>query len=64
MKPVDVPSNGFLKYNNEDGGDSFYYRLANAEQTTWFTLTLHNQDNELIPNFSDHILLLQFIIPP
>ena len=22
---------------------------------------LHNQDNELIPNFSDYILLLQFI---
>ena len=61
MKPIDVPSNGLLKYNNEDGGDSFHYRLANVEQITWFTLTIHNQDNELIPNFSDYILLLQFI---
>ena len=61
MKPIDVPSNGLLKYNNEDGGDSFQYRLANVEQITWFTLTVNNQDNELIPNFSDYILLLQFI---
>ena len=61
MKPIDVPSNGLLKYNNEDSGDSFHYRLANVEQITWFTLTVHNQDNELIPNFSDYILLLQFI---
>jgi len=61
MKPIDVPSNGLLEYNNEDGGDSFQYRLANVEQITWFTLTVHNQDDELIPNFSDYILLLQFI---
>ena len=61
MKPIDVPSNGLLKYNNEDGGDSFQYRLANIEQITYFNLTVHNQDDELIPNFSDYILLLQFI---
>ena len=61
MKPIDVPSNGLLQYNNEDGGDSFQYLLANVEQITWFTLTVHNQDDELIPNFSDYILLLQFI---
>jgi hypothetical protein len=61
MKPIDVASNGLLKYNNEDGGDSFHYRLANVEQITWFTLTVYNQDNEFIPNFSDYILLLQFI---
>jgi len=61
MKPIDVPSNGLLKYNNEDGGDSFQYKLANVEQITWFTLSVYNQDDELIPNFSDYILLLQFI---
>jgi hypothetical protein len=61
MKPIDVPSNELLKYSNEDSGDSFHYKLANVEQITWFTLTVHNQDNELIPNFSDYILLLQFI---
>ena len=61
MMPINVPSNGLLEYNNEDGGDSFQYRLANVEQITWFTLTVLNQDNELIPNFSDYILMLQFI---
>ena len=61
MMPINVPSNNLLEYNNEDGGDSFQYRLANVEQITWFTLTVLNQDNELIPNFSDYILMLQFI---
>ena len=61
MKPIDVPSNGLLEYNNEDGGDSFHYKLANVEQITWFTLSVYNQDDELIPNFSDYILLLQFV---
>ena len=61
IEPIDVASNGLLKYNNEDGGDSFQYRLANIEQITSFELTVHNQDDEFIPSFSDYILLLQFI---
>jgi hypothetical protein len=61
MKPIDVASNGLLKYNNEDGGDSFQYRIANIEQITYFELSVHNQDDEFIPSFSDYILLLQFI---
>ena len=43
------------------GGDSFQYRLANIEQITYFEFTVHNQDDEFIPSFSDYILLLQFI---
>ena len=27
MKPIDVASNGLLKYSNEDGGDSFNIEL-------------------------------------
>jgi hypothetical protein len=61
MKPIDVASNVLLKYNNEDGGDSFQYRISNIEQITYFELSVHNQDDEFIPNFSDYILLLQFI---
>ena len=61
MKPIDVASNGLLKYSNEDGGDSFQYRIANIEQISYFELSVHNQDDEFIPNFSDYILLLQFI---
>lgn len=61
MKPIDVPTNGLLKYENVDSGDSFQYKLANIEQITWFELSIHNQDNEVIPNFSEYILMLQFI---
>jgi hypothetical protein len=61
MKPMDVPSNGLLKYNNEDGGHSFHDKLANVDQITWLTLSFYIQDDELIPNFSDYILLLPFI---
>ena len=32
MKPIDVASNGLLKYSNEDGGDSFQYRIANINK--------------------------------
>ncbi len=61
MKPIDVASNGLLKYNNEDGGDSFQYKLANIEQIIYFELSVYNQDDEFIPSFSDYILLLQFV---
>jgi hypothetical protein len=39
-----------LKYNDEDGWDSFQYRLANIEQITSFELTVHNHD-EFTPSF-------------
>lgn len=61
IKPIDVPSNGLLKYNNEDGGDSFQYLLNNIEQINYFELSIYNQDDELIPDFSEYILNLQFI---
>ncbi len=50
-----MASNGLLKYNNEDGGDSFQYRIANIEQIAYFELSVHNQDDEFIPSFSDYI---------
>jgi hypothetical protein len=31
------------------------------KEITWSTLSVYNQDDELIPNFSDYILLIQFI---
>ena len=61
MKPIDVPTNGLLQYNNQDSGDSFQYKLSNVEQVTWFELSVHNQDDEIIPDFGEYILLLQFI---
>ena len=52
MKPIDVASKELLKYSNEDVGYNFHYRLTNVEQVTWFELTVRNQDNECIPDFS------------
>ena len=45
MKPIDVASNGLLKYSNEDGGDSFQYRIANIEQITYFELAARAQEH-------------------
>ncbi len=61
IKAIDVPSNGLLKYNNEDSGDSFQYLLNNIEQINFFELSVYNQDEEPIPDFSEFILNLQFI---
>ena len=61
IKPIDVPSNSLLTYNNEDAGDSFQYRLANTESINQFTLTVMNQDLERITDFNEYILNLQFI---
>ena len=60
-KAIDQPSTGLLSYNNEDGGDSFHFKLANVEQISWFKLTVVNQDYEEIPQFHDYIFNLQFI---
>jgi hypothetical protein len=48
MKPIDVPSNRLLEYNNEDGGDSFHNKLANVDQISGFTLSVYNQDDEYL----------------
>lgn len=61
IKPIDVPSNSLLTYNNEDAGDSFQYRLANTDSINQFTLTVMNQDLERITDFNEYILNLQFI---
>ena len=59
-KPIDSPSNSIIKYSNEDGGDSFQYIITNRD-VEGFYLTVVNQDNELIPNFSEYTLTLQFV---
>jgi hypothetical protein len=61
IKPIDVPSNSLLTYNNEDAGDSFQYKLANTDSINQFTLTVMNQDLEQIIEFNEYILNLQFV---
>ena len=60
-QPIDVPPYSLLQYNNEDGGDSFHYRLKQVAEIKNFTLTVKNQDSEIIPNMTDYIIILQFI---
>ena len=35
--------------------------VANTESISHFTLRVYNQDKELIPNFADYLLNLQFV---
>jgi hypothetical protein len=60
-QPIDVPPYSLLQYNNEDAGDSFHYRLKQVRDIKNFTLTIKNQDAEIIPDMTNYILTLQFI---
>jgi hypothetical protein len=60
-QPIDVPPYSLLQYANEDGGDSFQFRLKPIKDIKYFNLKIKNQDNELIPNMTDYILTLQFV---
>lgn len=60
-QPIDVPPYSLLQYANEDGGDSFQFRLKPVKDIKYFNLKIKNQDNEIIPSMTDYILTLQFI---
>ena len=57
---IDVPSYGLLKYQNDDGGDSFSYILMNTD-IKYLNLVVRNQDKDII-EVSDYDLTLQFIV--
>ena len=48
-----------IKYNNEDAGRSFNYRIENKEINN-LTLQLRNENNEPIYDAPDYLLALQF----
>ena len=60
-QPIDVPPYSLLQYANEDGGDSFQYRLKPIKDIKYFNLKIKNQDNEIIPHMTDYLLVLQFV---
>jgi len=60
-QPIDVPPYSLLQYANEDGGDSFQFRLKPVKDIKYFNLKIKNQDNEIIPHMTDYILTLQFV---
>ena len=62
QKAVDVPKNSLIKYENIDGGDSFQYFLGNSDRIKWFSLNIYDQDMNIIPDFPDYYLHIQFNI--
>ena len=58
---VDKPFNTCLSYNNSDGGNSFYFRLDNCKTNiNHFRLEIKDQFNQLIPNFPEYNMIMQF----
>ena len=58
---IDKPFNTCLSYNNIDGGNSFYYRLDNSKANiNRFKLEIKDQFNQIIPNFPEYNMILQF----
>jgi hypothetical protein len=58
---VDKPFNTCLSYNNADAGNSFYFRLDNCKTNiNHLRLEIKDQFNQLIPQFPDYNMILQF----
>ena len=55
----DIEPFALLSYNNEDGGNSFCYKVENKEINN-LTLKLMNENNELITDAPDYLVVLQF----
>jgi hypothetical protein len=55
----DVEPFQVLKYNNEDGGNSFSYKIENKEINN-ITFLLKNENNEFITDAPEYMLALQF----
>ncbi len=57
---ADVPPYQLIKYNNEDGGNSFNYRIENKEINS-LKLQLKNERGELLTDAVDYMIVIQYI---
>jgi hypothetical protein len=55
----DIEPFALLSYSNQDGGNSFCYKVENKEINN-LTLQLVNENNELITDAPDYLVALQF----
>ena len=55
----DVEPFAVLKYNNEDGGNSFTYKIENKEINN-ISFLLKNENNEFITDAPDYMVAIQF----
>lgn len=59
QKLVDSKKNEILKYEN-NGDDTFKYRLSNNDSINYLTLNMLDQDLNYISNMSDYYITIQF----
>lgn len=58
---ADVPPYQIIKYNNEDGGNSFVYKIENKEINS-LVLQLKNERGEFLKDAVDYMIVIQYII--
>ena len=58
--PVNQMYNNMVVYNNEDGGNSFMFKCNRQETISSLCVSIRDQYYQLIPNFPDCHLILQF----
>ena len=58
---ADVPPYQLIKYNNEDGGNSFVYKIENREINS-LVLQLKNERGEFLKDAVDYMIVIQYII--
>lgn len=58
---ADVPPYQIIKYNNEDGGNSFVYKIENREINS-LVLQLKNERGEFLTDAVDYMIVIQYII--
>ena len=58
---ADVPPYQIIKYNNEDGGNSFIYKIENREINS-LVLQLKNERGEFLKDAVDYMIVIQYII--
>ena len=59
-KAVDVQMNHVIKYENYDGGDNFQFKMVNYGNVKYLTLSVCDQDMNLIKDLTDYSIHLQF----
>lgn len=57
---ADVPPYALIKYNNEDGGNSFVYKIENREINS-LVLQLKNERGAFLKDAVDYMIVIQFI---
>lgn len=58
---ADVPPYQIIKYNNEDGGNSFVYKIENREINS-LVLQLKNERGEFLTDAVNYMIVIQYII--